>query len=32
MGIGVRNRAPLGDEQRQSGKDCDAKFNAMERF
>jgi hypothetical protein len=32
MAIGVRYRAQLGNEQRQSGKDCDAKFNAMRRF
>jgi hypothetical protein len=32
VAIGVRYRAQLGNEQRQSGKDCDAKFNAMRRF
>jgi hypothetical protein len=32
MGIGVRNRAQLGNEQRQPGKNGEAKFNAMRRF
>jgi hypothetical protein len=32
VGIGMRDRAQLGNEQRQSGNDCDAKFNANGRF
>ena len=29
VGIGVRQRAQLCNEQRQSNNDCDAQFNAM---
>jgi hypothetical protein len=32
VGIGMRYRAQLGNEQRQSSNDCDAKFNAAGRF
>jgi hypothetical protein len=32
VGIGMRDRAQLRNEQRQPGNDCDAKFNANGRF
>jgi hypothetical protein len=32
VGIGMRYRTQLRNEQRQPGNDCDAKFNANGRF